>query len=108
MHPEWSGPDGADRVVVLTPATGGTAASADRPKHVKSTSTFNEPTPVGEFGDFDIHNASTDSDNAVTFLTLPGSANLPAESVAAACLRPDNIDVFAVGGNKDPLVGLDR
>ena len=50
-----------------TRASGSTLAWADHPQHVESTSAFNEKNLVGKFCDFDIHNVSTDSGNAVIF-----------------------------------------
>lgn len=53
--------------MALTPAAGSTLAYANRPQHAKNTFTFNGKSLVGRFCDFDIHNASTDSDNADIF-----------------------------------------
>lgn len=78
----------------LTPQRDARQRGPTARRHVKSTFTFNEPTPVGEFGEFDIDIASTDSDNAVTFLMLPAPVDLPAEPVSAENL----IRVMRPGG----------
>ena len=50
---------------VLTPVAGSTAAWADGPQHVKSTSSFDVVLPAGQFCDFDQRVAGTVTDNLI-------------------------------------------
>jgi hypothetical protein len=52
---------------VLAPVAGSTAAWAGGPQHVKSTFTFEDRFPAGEFCDFNFGDAGSGSDNAIIF-----------------------------------------
>ena len=51
----------------LTPVAGSTAASANGPRYVTSTMTFDNVIPAGTICDFDFHNVLTVSDTAAIF-----------------------------------------
>jgi hypothetical protein len=98
-------------LAVLAPAAGSTAAWADGPLHVKSTFTFENPQPPGDFCDFNYGEVATVSLDAIIF------AGTETDHIAATVIHTnldtgfsltevDHFTVFTAADGQTKAVGI--